>query len=192
MKIASSPKVSSAKTPIERRDERLKELAEGKLLIVSLALAKQWNDDFDEVLQHMLFTCLKDHEVDVAAGLPEKECFLFQTDGYVATRCGWRYKGWRNREMRQVQLADTEVRGAIPILTGGRGRSTRVDKLATRMDVRAVLAKLEPAQAKFCRLLMAGHPKGVAGRRAGEWSPYQSTMERYKIRDAFTAAGVTP
>lgn len=191
----NSSKGPSAKTPIEKRDERLKQLADGKLLFVSLALAKQWNDDRDEVLQNLLFTCLESHEADVAAGKSESECFLFQTDGYIATRCGWKYKTWRNREMRQLQLENlekVEARGAVPILTGGRGRSTRLDRLATRMDIQSVLARLTPAQKKWCGLLMAGYRKGAAGKRAGGWSPYQTTMQRYAIRAVFTAAGVTP
>lgn len=187
-----TPKTSSGKIPTERRDARLKELADGRLLYLSFALGKRWGDDFDEVLQNLLFTCLESHAADVAAGKAEEDRFLFQTDGYIATRCSWSYRNWWGREMRQLQLADTEVRGAVPVLTGGRGRSTRLDKHATRMDVRNVLAKLSPAQAKWCHLLMAGYRKGEAGRRAGGWTPYQSTMARYEIREIFAAAGVMP
>jgi len=186
-----TPKAPSAKTPVERRDERLKQLADGKLLYVSIALAKQWNDGFDEVLQHMLFTCLESHEADVAAGKSEEGRFLFQTDGYVATRCSWSYRNWRGREMRQAQFGNSEMPAhSVP---GCSGRGTdHLDRMATRMDIRDALAKLSPAQIRWCELLMRGYRKGEAGRMAGGWTPYQTTMQRYEIRNAFAAAGVAP
>ena len=191
MKTSKSP---PEKTPIERRDERLKELAEGKLLFVSLALAKRWNDDYDEVLQSLLFICLETHEADVAAGKEESECFLFQTDGYVATKCTWKYRNWRGREMRQLQFGDVGWQGTagIPVLGSKWSRSTGLDKMALRLDIRNALAQLSPAQIRWCRLLMQGYKKGEAGKKAGGWSPYTTTMQRYKIRDIFAAAGVTP
>jgi len=172
------------KSPHEARDERLLVLAE-PISRMAMKLARQWDEDFEEVQQFCYHHILTLHEASVAKGLPLPDCFLFQTTAYILTSCKWAWSKHR-RHLRLSQATDDagleRIAGAVEdkaIVTTGK-----------RLAVKDALEVLSPELRRFCELLMQGFNKGEAGRIAGGWSPKQRSAAVGRVRAVFVAAGM--